>query len=68
MAITIFTDQFERSHGKAPRGNGTWAFAADKHEGDFDKMLWFTGKWSEARKRAIAWCFSKGLDGLWLLP
>ena len=68
MAITIFTAQFELSHGKPPRGYGSWAFAEEKHEGDFDKMFWFTGKWSEARKRAIAWCFAKKLNGVWLLP
>jgi hypothetical protein len=29
MAIEIRTDEFELSHGKAPRGYGHWGFAED---------------------------------------
>ena len=68
MAITIRTDRFERDHGKAPRGYGSWAFAESAEERDHDRMLWFTGKWSEARKRAVAWCFAKHVEQLYLLP
>ncbi len=68
MAITIRTDRFESSHGKAPRGYGNWAFAEDPDAEDFEKMLWFTGKWSEAQQRARAWCFAKGIEQFFVLP
>jgi hypothetical protein len=68
MAITIRTDRFEINHGKAPRGYGSWAFAECPREEDDQRILWFTGRWSEARKRAVAWCFSKHIGQLFLLP
>jgi hypothetical protein len=33
-----------------------------------DGMVWYTGKWSAARKSAAAWCRVKQIDQLFLMP
>ncbi len=41
--IDFWTDKFELSHGKSPRGFGSWAFALNGHElddGDSPNILW----------------------------
>ena len=68
MAIEIRTEHFEFSHGKPPRGYGHWGFAEDPRESDADKMVWYTGKWSNARKNAIAWCRIQNIDQLFVMP
>ena len=68
MAIEIRTEQFEMSHGRAPRGYGHWGFAENPKETDMDEMVWFTGKWSDARKSAVAWCRAKSIDQLFVMP
>jgi hypothetical protein len=68
MAIEIRTDHFEFNHGRAPRGYGRWAFAEDPRESAPSKMVWYTGKWSDARKSAIAWCRIQKIDQLFVMP
>ena len=68
MAIEIRTDHFEFNHSRTPRGYGSWAFAENPRETDPDKMMWYTGKWSDARKSAVAWCQVKKIDQLFVMP
>ena len=51
MSIEISTTNYEFSHGKKPRGYGKWAFFFDGG----DVPLFFTGKFSEAKRMAIAY-------------
>ena len=68
MAIEIRTDHFEFNHGRAPRGYGMWGFAEDPRESDHDRLVWFTGRWSDAKKSAIAWCRVKHIEQLFVMP
>ena len=54
MAIEVNTSDYVRSHGRAPRGYGQWAFFFD-HKKDVDDAQWFTGKYGEAKKMAITY-------------
>lgn len=54
MSIHISTTQYEFAHRKQPRGYGQWAFFFDGAT-DVDDAQWFTGKYSEAKKMAIAY-------------
>lgn len=51
----VSTDPYERSHRKAPRGYGSWAFCPSWAEdrGDYiDFTRFFSGTYTEARKQA----------------
>ncbi len=56
--MTKFTTrQFERTHGRTPKGFGAWAFQATTSETAFDSELtgevqFFTGTFTEARAEA----------------
>jgi hypothetical protein len=60
VTTTCTTRPFERSHGKAPRGFGHWAFApsttrdAFDHQVNHDAVEFFTGRFAEARAQAVA--------------
>jgi len=58
MTITVSTTSYKWSHGKEPRGFGYWAFYMGKETTD-SEPVWFTGKYAEAKKQAIA--HAKGL-------
>ena len=41
QAITVETSEYEFSHGKRPRGRGTWAFTFDTRRYDrIDRQPW----------------------------
>jgi hypothetical protein len=64
MKITFYTDEFERSHGKLPKGYGYWAFKATyidigRVDGgiiNHEQEGWFaaTGTLAEAKRQAKA--------------
>lgn len=53
MHITVNTRDFENSHGRKPRGDGTWAFRLSG--GAYgQRLFWATGKYSAAKGQAVA--------------
>lgn len=49
--------QFIRSHGKAPKGRGSWAFQIEKTHGPFfspSMTLTQARKWAETKARELA--------------
>jgi hypothetical protein len=53
MHITVNTRDFENSHRRKPRGEGTWAFRLSG--GAYGQQLfWATGKYSAAKGQAVA--------------
>lgn len=67
--ITVDTSTFERSHGKKPRGYGSWAFYNKPDHGDeFDKLFFANGTYTEAKKAALAFAAESGWRRLWVLP
>jgi hypothetical protein len=55
MKIYFCTSEYEKSHGKMPRGRGGWIFAAERNP-QSDRMI-FTGSnltLTEAKKEAAA--------------
>ena len=50
--ITVETSEYEFSHGKRPRGRGTWAFTFDTRRYDRIEEVWWTPlvTWSDARR------------------
>jgi hypothetical protein len=57
--ITVSTSKYQFSHGKQPRGRGSWAFFFDGHTA-IDDALWHNGTYGEAIKMARAYAVSKG--------
>lgn len=52
--ITIYTENYEETYGKRPKGNRTWKFFIVSTRGtDFREPLVYTGNYTEARTRAI---------------
>jgi hypothetical protein len=49
MRATLSTDEFEISHGRAPRGRGNWIFAPRGRENDTAAWVSINGTYSEAR-------------------
>jgi hypothetical protein len=54
--ITVSTTEYEFSHGRKPRGFGTWAFRPDTKQardqvnaGDFGLVVWRSGTYGEAK-------------------
>lgn len=60
--MEVRTSQFEFSHGKAPRGEGNWAFLIGR------ETKWFYGNYGDAKKEAIAYAKTKRLDRIEVLP
>jgi hypothetical protein len=56
MSIEVNTTQYQFSHGKSPRGYGQWAFFFDGES----EPQWYNGKFSDAKKMAIAYAVTKG--------
>ena len=54
MKIEVKTSEYEFSHGKKPKGTGHWAFWMGRDSADISKAHWFTGKYGDAKKRAMA--------------
>lgn len=63
MSITISTSKFEASHGKKPRGTGSWAFIRTASHG-WDEEIFFAPsnltyteacKWCRDRLRRSGW-------------
>lgn len=59
MKTKFTTSQFERSHGRKPKGFGGWAFSrstsASAFESDlFGEVEFFSGTLTEAKKLAAA--------------
>ena len=57
MAPMFTTRNFERSHGRPPRGRGSWAFQESATDAAFEEDMrgdveWFHGTYSEAREQA----------------
>ncbi len=58
MAVNVSTTDYESAHGKRPRGWGSWAFFI----GDETEPLWHTGKYSDAKRMAVAYALTKRHD------
>lgn len=54
MAKITFDDTpYRASHGKAPRGRGTWCFTTHRHFADGDiQTIWGYGTLTEAKRMA----------------
>jgi hypothetical protein len=51
--IVVDDSPYRRSHGKAPRGVGSWGFA-DINDQSIDSVQFFFGSYGFARKQAVA--------------
>ncbi len=61
-AIEVSTDAYCISHGKAPRGTGTWAFRViDCSQGAVETKIW-DGSFSACRHQALAYAAANGFD------
>jgi len=52
MKIEVRTNEYERAHGKKPRGLGNWAFWMGSDTRDIEKANSFFGTYTEACRQA----------------
>lgn len=67
--MRVETGEYEASHGKAPRGRGSWAFTFGVN-GGVESDIWYAaiGAYSGALKIAKAEARRRGADVLWVQP
>lgn len=65
-AVRVETIEYRKSHGKEPKGRGSWAFAF----GDADATPWFTKSmpYAAARDAAVRYAQSIGCTTVYALP
>lgn len=59
MKVEFNSHEYQFSHGKQPRGYGNWGFFFDDEQ-DVTKAYWSVGKFSEAKKMAVAFAAGRG--------
>lgn len=70
MAIEVVTSDYLLSHGRQPRGRGTWAFSFDGPNVDSidPRILWTpAASYAEAKKLARAEAAKRGACRIWVL-
>ncbi len=66
MAITFNTVAYEFSHGRTPRGRGSWAFAAVRNP-DTKDIIWSPSMtYAEAKKHAAKIAAERGISTLYV--
>lgn len=65
--MTVSTLQYEKVHGKAPRGNGRWMFQL--YHGPVEgENKFFDGPYSECKALAVEYAFSQNASRISVLP
>lgn len=69
-AVRIDTNEYQNSHGKTPKGRGSWIFAFDGEDDTKDSDKWFTanGTYAEALKAAKAEGKKRGAKTIKVMP
>lgn len=64
----VETRDYMRSHGKQPRGFGSWAFAFSR-EAKLDDLFWaYNMNYADAKKQAVAEAQRRGRAEVWVQP
>jgi hypothetical protein len=67
--VRVDTSTYEFSHGKKPRGFGSWAFSFDKKDVPHEEMLWVNqSTYGDALKKAKAEAKSRGAAVIYPQP
>jgi len=68
--VEVFTEEYEKSHLKAPRGRGNWAFCFGRpSEGRYLADLWFwNGTYTDAKRAAVAEAKRLGCSAAFVQP
>jgi hypothetical protein len=54
MNIEVRTSEYEFAYCQKPRGTGNWAFFMGRNTNDVSKAHFFYGKYSDAKRKALA--------------
>lgn len=70
MTVHFDTTTFQFSHGKAPRGTGSWGFAPSRNRGDFhlDQVVFFQGTYAQCKAQARAHFAAAGVRHVVVCP
>ena len=67
-AVRVEVVDYVRSHGKTPRGYGSWAFAFDRHA-TVDDMHWeHQSTYADAKAKAVVAAKQRGATCVWVQP
>jgi hypothetical protein len=67
MRIEFITTDYQFSHGKLPRGLGSWAFSYLRNP-TMDQIFWVHGTFSEAKKVARQKAQKENQPHVYVLP
>ncbi len=69
--VSVNTSEFVFSHGREPKGRGSWAFGFGvKHPNvcNPEECRWFDGTYAQARRAAVAAAASEGVSVIYVQP
>lgn len=66
MALRVGVDEYERTHGRRPRGFGTWQFALGR--GGSWTSFQHVGRYGEAAEKALREARGLGCDAVEVQP
>lgn len=62
----VSTSRYEFSHGRSPRGQGSWGFFLGSSS--LEDLFWANGTYSEARRAAVAEANRRGVSSVEVAP
>jgi hypothetical protein len=68
VAVHFTTRPFELSHGRLPRGTGSWAFASYEGGRESGEPVFFFGTLTEAKRQARKHFAARGIVDVAVLP
>lgn len=66
--VSVNTSEFVFSHGREPKGRGSWAFGFGERNPQIQNVRWFDGAYAQARRAAVAAAASEGVSVIYVQP
>lgn len=66
--VDFNTSEFEFTHGRAPRGDGAWAFSFKRNPDVMSEIFWINGFYGEAKKVAAKKARAEGQREVFVCP
>ena len=67
-SVDVRTSSYELSHGKRPRGFGSWAFGLGERDPELEDIFWVHQKhYTPAMYQAVEEARRRGIHEVWVL-
>lgn len=65
--VTVDTSEYRFSHGREPKGRGSWAFS-EKRNPNYKEVKWYDGTYVQARRQAVTEAAANGITRIFAQP